>query len=273
MPRSTSSLRKAWADWACKSGKMVTVDFGPDRIRVVPATKDAWTALARVMSSHGYSIRTADTDSYNCRPITGGTGLSLHAFGIALDVNWSTNPYLQTPSGRNARFSSRRSQGARAEDVKAGKADTDMTTAMIKDVRGIKTVDGQPVFVWGGDWKSVKDSMHFQVDLTPAEMERGIDWTGLPAELAGDRAVGFVRLGDVGPEVAYYQRKLARLSSKSPGAIDGQYGKMTAASVEAFQLSRKPLVREGANGEVLGPWTRSELDLAEVERSLRLTPA
>ncbi|MFB3046477.1 MAG: hypothetical protein ACE10A_09265 [Acidiferrobacterales bacterium] len=42
---------------------MAVIDFGPDRIRVIPETEDCWTALARVMTSHGYHIRTIDTGS------------------------------------------------------------------------------------------------------------------------------------------------------------------------------------------------------------------
>ncbi len=266
--RSTAALRTAWSDWECKEAKMTVVDFGPDRIRVVPSTKDAWTALAQVMAQHDYTIRTGDTDSYNCRRITGGTGLSLHSYGIALDVNWNTNPYLKTPEGRKVKYSTRRTQDARGADVRTGAADTDMTPAMIEDVRGIETVDGKPVFAWGGDFKTSKDAMHFQIDLTPAELGRGIDFSTQPAAIVADLPAAFVKRGDVSPEVEYYQRKLERLSPKSPGGFDGKYGKGTADSVLAFQRSRTPQVREGAKGEVIGPWTRDQLDVAEVERLL-----
>lgn len=269
MPRSTSVLRDAWSDWECRAARMIMVDFGPDRIKVVPSTADAWTALARVMASHDYGIRTADTDSYNCRAITGGSGLSLHAYGIGLDVNWETNPYLETKEGRKVRFSLRRTQERRAEDVRAGKADTDMTAGMLDDIRGIKTVDGRTVFAWGGDWKTVKDSMHFQIDLTPEELERGIDWDTVPAAPNARPVEAFARRGDVGVRVEYYQRKLERISPRPPGPIDGKYGTKTAASVAAFQESRDPAVEEGTDGEVIGAWTRSELELAEVERLVR----
>jgi hypothetical protein len=268
--RSTAALREAWKEWACKEARMILVDFGPDRIRVVPPTKDAWTALAQVMADHDYRIRPSDTDSYNCRPITGGTGLSLHAYGIALDVNWDTNPYLKTANGRTVRFSSRRTQDTRAEDVKVGVADTDMTSAMIDDIRAIETVDSKAVFAWGGDFKTSKDAMHFQIDLTPDELARGIDWSThtVTVVAANELPPAFVKRGDVSVEVEYYQRKLVRLSPKPPGAPDGKYGKDTAASVLAFQRSRTPMVREGTNGHIIGPWTRDELDLADMERLL-----
>jgi hypothetical protein len=51
-----------------------------------------------------------------------------------------------------------------------------MTPDMISDVRAIKTKAGERVFVWGGDWNSVKDCMHFEIDIAPHDLAVGIDW-------------------------------------------------------------------------------------------------
>lgn len=176
MARSTPELRALWKAYECKEAKMERIPFGPDRIRVAPGTADAWTALAAVLDHHGYLIRTQDTDSYNCRPAKGGAGRSLHAFGIALDVNWSTNPYRDHAGRRPARFSAKASQAERAEEVRRGLADTDMTRKMIDDVSAIRTTSGIGVFEWGGDWNTVKDAMHFEIDVSPAELAAGINW-------------------------------------------------------------------------------------------------
>ena len=71
MGLSTTKLRAAWKNFECAKSDMVVISFGPDEIKVAPPTRDAWRALAAVMMHHGYKIRTADTDSYNCRTITG----------------------------------------------------------------------------------------------------------------------------------------------------------------------------------------------------------
>lgn len=176
MAHSTDQLRKLWKDFACAEADMVVVPFGPDKIRVAPPSAEAWSALASVLSYHRYEIRTLDTDSYNCRNITGGTEKSLHSFGIALDVNWTTNPYIDHSGKRKPRFSSKLTQTERANDVKASIADTDMTQAMIDDVLAIKTNDGKQVFQWGGNWESVKDAMHFELDVSPEEISSGINW-------------------------------------------------------------------------------------------------
>lgn len=189
MALSTAQLRTAWKDYECRADAMVEMPFGPDRIRVAAPTVEAWTALAGVLAHHGYDIRVHDTDSYNCRAITGGTGKSLHAYGIALDVNWTTNPYQPTPDRRPCRFSGKTTQAARAIDVKEARADTDMTRSMIEAVLAIKTKPGAGkqaagVFAWGGDWQTVKDAMHFEICLAPEDIAQGIDWT----TVAGGRA-------------------------------------------------------------------------------------
>lgn len=158
---------------------MVRIAFGPDRIRVAPPTADAWAALAAVFETHRYAIRTTDTDSYNCRQITGGTGRSLHSYGIALDINWTTNPYKDHAGKRKVQFSSKPTQDERALEVKENRADTDMTPELIRDVVAIRTTAGDPVFEWGGNWESVKDCMHFELDLSPDELARGIDWSSV----------------------------------------------------------------------------------------------
>src|SRR4051794_25785435 len=100
MGQTTAQQREAWKAFECTPDKMSVIDFGPDRIRVAPPTQNAWLALAMVLEAHAYQVRVDDTDSYNCRAIKGGTGRSLHSFGIALDVNWNTNPFKETPDNR-----------------------------------------------------------------------------------------------------------------------------------------------------------------------------
>lgn len=189
MSKTTAQLRQLWREFECKEPSMVLVPFGPDRIRVAPPTSEAWEALAAVMRHHNYHIRTMDTDSYNCRRITGGTGRSLHSFGIALDVNWTTNPFLDHPGTRAVRFSDKPTQDERANDVRFGHTDTDMTPAMIFDVEAIKTKDRVQIFHWGGRFTDRKDCMHFELDLSPAELAKGVDRTTVKGlTVAGDAA-------------------------------------------------------------------------------------
>lgn len=192
MGQSTTQLRQLWREFECNEANMVLVPFAGDRIRVAPPTAEAWEALAAVMQHHGYEIRTPDTDSYNCRTITGGTGKSLHSYGIALDVNWKTNPFLDHAGNRKVRFSDKPTQDERARDVRLGVADTDMTRAMIDDIAKIKTKGGVTIFEWGGSWSSHKDCMHFELDLSPAELARGVDHATVKGRVEGGSAGGRV---------------------------------------------------------------------------------
>ena len=173
---STAQQRTNWKSFECNEHAMKRTVFGPDQVLVAPPTIDAWKALACVLSAHGYNVRPADTSTYNCRPITGGTGKSLHSYGIALDINANTNPYQKTPDNRKVRYSNKATQDERAVDVNLNRADTDFTPEIIADVFAIKTTAGKTLFDWGGVWESIKDTMHFQMDVSPSDLEAGIDW-------------------------------------------------------------------------------------------------
>ena len=175
MPKSTPELRRLWRADECNEARMLRIPFGPDFIRVAAPAAEAFTALAAIMARHGYAIRPADTDSYVCRAITGGKLKSLHAYGIALDVNWQTNPYRDHPGTRTPLFSTKPTQDERAAEVRAGRADTDMTEAMITEIEALRTRAGLPVFKWGGHFGTLKDAMHFELDVGPEELAAGLE--------------------------------------------------------------------------------------------------
>lgn len=181
MPRTNAQLRQLWRDFECDESRLVRMQFGPDSIRVAAPAVEAFRRLAAVFEAHGYAIRPADTDSYNCRAITGGKLKSLHAYGIALDVNWQSNPYRDHAGVRPPRFSERPTQAERAADVAAGLADTDMTAPMIAEIEAISTADGLQVFKWGGHFGTLKDAMHFELDVGPDELARGLSLPGRQA--------------------------------------------------------------------------------------------
>ena len=182
---TTSQLRQWWRRYECKRDKMTRIDFCGDSIFVAPEAVEAFAALADVLTRRGYAVRPGDTDSYNCRAISGGSGKSLHSYGIALDINWNTNPYRDHPGRRDVRYSDKATQEGRAAEVRAGLADTDMTREMIGEILAIKTHGGARVFQWGGDWTTLKDTMHFQIDLPPEQLSEGIDQsTVAKAEMA-----------------------------------------------------------------------------------------
>lgn len=144
---STEEMRRAWSPH-CDTSGMETIGFGDQgaRITVDRLTVPIWRAVEAIFARHRYKIRKADTGAYNCRRITGGSGYSLHAYGIAVDVNWSTNPY-----GPNLV--------------------TDLPPAAIRAIEALN-VEGVPVLRWGGRYSGNKDAMHFEVIVAPAVAAR-----------------------------------------------------------------------------------------------------
>jgi hypothetical protein len=201
------------------------------RVEVDERVTDAVAALGAVLQAHNYHVRSGDTGAYNCRKITGGSDWSLHAYGIAVDVNWNSNPY-------------------RTDHLV-----TDMPTAMIGDVCRILTKGGHRVWRWGGDWDgnpatphSNYDAMHFEVVASPAELTLGVDWSTVNQRVP-DPAVPstwpVLHPGDRGPSVAELQRRIGV-------ADDGSYGPNTELAIRQFQFTRG-LEADGIVG--LATWT------------------
>lgn len=214
--RTTSELRRMWAP-ACQVEMCVLLLHSGARITVAKAAADAFRAIDGVMQSAGYAPRARDTGGYNCRKITGGRAHSLHAFGIAVDYNWNSNPF-------------------RAD----AKLITDMPSQMVAAVKAIRTKGGAPVFRWGGDFRSVKDAMHFEVVASPRELRSGVDWSLVEVrdpDPADPSTWPVLQRGDRGPSVTVLQERLtsARFACDP---VDGIFGPITERSVRAFQNSR-----------------------------------
>lgn len=169
---STERLRLAWAP-ACKlkpsarftffSGVTVTVDG-----RILEALR----AMDGILQRWRYAPRAGQTWGYNCRRITGGTGYSLHAYGIAIDLNSSSNPY-----------------GPRLI--------TDMPRAMVEEILALRTRSGAQVWGWGGNYRSNKDAMHYEIVCTPRDLVSGVlAGPGRPAPGQEDDVIRIIKTTD-----------------------------------------------------------------------------
>jgi peptidoglycan hydrolase-like protein with peptidoglycan-binding domain len=228
--RTTSDLRRLWTP-ACQCELTVLLLHSGARVSVAKATSEAFRAIDGVMQAAGYAPRARDTGGYNCRKITGGTAHSLHAFGVAVDYNWNSNPF-------------------RAD----GKLITDMPSKMVAAIKAIRTKGGAPVFRWGGDFSRVKDAMHFEVVASPRELASGIDWSKVDVRQPDPTKPStwpVLQRGDRGPTVRMLQERLASAGFPCE-PVDGIFGKGTEQSVRGFQGSRS-LDVDGTVG--LQTWT------------------
>ena len=187
-------------------------------------------AVGRIMQKHRYHINGDTTGGYNCRKITGGSVPSAHAQGIALDVNWDTNPYRKD------------------------KLVTDMPTAMTDEIQNLVNDAGVPCCRWGGDWdhrpetpNSNYDAMHFEDVGTPFDMKSGFSIPGFDETKPLDWPL--LALHEKGDAVRQLQ---AHLNQESTLVLDGYFGPLTEQAVKGFQYSRG-LGVDGVVGR--GTWT------------------
>ncbi len=235
---STPQLRVAWAP-AC-AVPLVSVELVQGVIvhchaRAATAVK----ALGRVLEAHDYHVRPGDTGAYNCRAITGGSGHSLHAYGIALDINWNTNPY-------------------RRDNVLV----TDMPKVMVRNILRIRTRNGRRVWRWGGHFRTVKDPMHFEIVCVPDDLATGIAWSTVEqVKLRPETPHRWplVQRGDRGPAVERLHELLGVVRPGSAGY--GIFGPRTDAAVRAYQLEHA-LDVDGRVG--VQTWTALLTDQPEV---------
>ena len=162
--RGTNEMRKIYA---IDGGK--TPPHGPPHItqftwwngrnyQVHTATVPVWAMVDSIMKKYNYGPRPEETGGggYNRRPITGGSDWSLHAYGIAVDINPTANPYSKT-------FKS------------------DMPPAMVEEILQIKTKSGLKAVRWGGHYTGTKDAMHYEVMVSPKEIKDGLTMGGQAA--------------------------------------------------------------------------------------------
>lgn len=100
------------------------------------------------------SMEDNNTSCFNYRPVTNNTGLSMHALGLAVDINPLYNPYIAY-----SKDGSREVLPASAQAY----ADRELSFPYKIDEDDLcYKLFTQHGFIWGGNWNNVKDYQHFQ---------------------------------------------------------------------------------------------------------------
>jgi hypothetical protein len=203
---SRNAEQKGWGKHC--TCRRATVALRAARVTVDVRIAELVGLIMRANEAQGYAYRAADTGAYNCRQIAGSNRWSNHAWAIAVDENWQTNPFTSPLTTDKPRW----------------------------------LVDrwNRYGFAWGGDYRGRKDAMHFEFMGTPDQA--GAALALARAELGGGGETyeeipigGVSRLWTKGEQVRQDQAACHDVGFSCPA--DGYCGPATVAVFTAFQLA------------------------------------
>ncbi|MDO4976720.1 MAG: M15 family metallopeptidase [Eubacteriales bacterium] len=102
-----------------------------------------WTSIFKDLTAIRFPIKPGETSCYSYRQKNGGSGLSSHAYGSTIDINYRSNPQIQPGHNTGGTYA-------------PGSDPYSVTPEVVKLFKKYG-------FAWGGDWKSKKDYMHFSL--------------------------------------------------------------------------------------------------------------
>lgn len=189
----------------------------------------AATLLDATERRHGYDIKRGQSWGFACRPIRGSRTPSNHSWGLAIDINATTNPMGST-------FHS------------------DIPPAVVR-------MWWDCGFYWGGWYRQRPDAMHFEYVRKPGDV--AADLARAQRHLNGAKAgpppftpppLKLTHPFTKGDRVRWVQGRLNAKGANPKLVTDGEWGPKTDAAVRAFQ-QRAHLVVDG----VYGPKTHAAL--------------
>lgn len=130
-------------------------------LRIFRALYDAGYPIERIQLPEKYNaddeqqMRDNNTSCFCYRPVAGSAKLSKHAMGLAIDINPLYNPYYKD-----------RANGTRFVQPATARKYCDRTKNFpYKITKGdlCYRLFTEAGFQWGGNWRSVKDFQHFEM--------------------------------------------------------------------------------------------------------------
>ena len=113
------------------------------------------------------SMEDNNTSIFNCRAIIRGTKLSLHAYGLAIDINPVQNPFVEFPAQKSLALYTP-TQGRQYANRFLYRPEKLFRPGMAEQVVSIFKDNG--FTGWGGYWDIPIDYQHFQVPREVAEL-------------------------------------------------------------------------------------------------------
>lgn len=159
-------VRGFWAHFRCIHTSGQTLGdarmWGHVRGPTPPECVDAWAALEKTLTAHGYGTPAVVSFQRRCptgiagQPCQGsGEDCSLHNYGLAVDIDPLKNPHFHRAFGDDWDFSNIR-----------------LTRPQVEAVEALETASGARIFRWLG-WTE-GDTMHFEINCPPVDMKSGV---------------------------------------------------------------------------------------------------
>nr|WP_310135191.1 M15 family metallopeptidase [Burkholderia ambifaria] len=148
-------------------GQIVVLDAVAQRVQVIFDTLyERKFPLSKVVPMERYhgddnaSMTDDNTSAFNARAITGGSEWSMHAYGVAIDINPRQNPYISFGDDGVATVlpASAAKEAVNRLNYRPGK---DFRPGQAEDVVDIFANNG--FLQWGGYWNFPIDYQHFEV--------------------------------------------------------------------------------------------------------------
>lgn len=112
------------------------------------------------------SMADNNTSAFNYRPIAGKRSLSVHAYGLAIDINPKQNPFIEFGEQGSANF--KPEDGSKYANRMQFRYGKDERKGFAEDV--LSTFADNGFLYWGGFWNTPIDYQHFQVSRNMANL-------------------------------------------------------------------------------------------------------
>jgi len=152
-------------------GEIVVMDAAaPHVLRIFATLRELQFPIAKARLMNHYdgdddaSMRDNNTSAFNDRNIANGNLVSLHAYGLAIDINPVQNPYLVRSNGALTIAPAAGADYANRLDDRPWKS---ARPGMAENVIDVFVDNG--FLIWGGYWDNPIDYQHFQVGRKMAE--------------------------------------------------------------------------------------------------------
>lgn len=112
------------------------------------------------------SMQANNSSAFNYRLVTGKRALSLHAYGLAIDINPIQNPFIEFSKQGHATFSP--TAGIKHANRMKNRLGKVQQAGLAEDIVNVFANNG--FLYWGGFWNTPIDYQHFQVSRSMANL-------------------------------------------------------------------------------------------------------